>query len=395
MLHLLPLTSPKESAESFTAAIFRADEKDSTTKPTSQSKDLPLEMGRTLVEVILSDPSKRAPFERLYDVQGEQALRGGSRFQGLASSLPGLFSKVLFEEDLDLHEIACKVGKTHADWRVDTAVFIEAVDILKDIVRDKAPEVYPKFLKRIRAFEVMAARVYDERLNEARSRLNLVLNTIQEGVVVGDSQGSLLFANESYARLIGKPLEEILKNGWKGLGVIEDPGVSKPFFESIERGLSDEEELEEVFVTPKGKRTVRTVYKPFDSGEKRWVLASHVDITELKEAQARSERVGAFARDIIERSVSGVVGASQDGTIRMANETAKRMLCLQGDESYSILERFEPEMRNTRGRVALVLFGLGFWYSFGVAFRLFGRMQATRGKGAGTCGDRSLESLGF
>ena len=176
--------------------------------------------------------------------------------------------------------------------------------------------------------------------------LDRVLNTLPDGVCIGDSSGRLYLVNEAYAALYGRSKEELLENGWLSVTAEEEIAKTKNHLEAIQTKASAKEAFEKKYVAPDGTiRYAHVIYVPVHFMDRDAVLCSFQDITELKEAQQKAERLHAFSQDIVGRSVNGIVAISPDGTIRMANDAAKRLLRLSQDNAGSILDRIEPEKR--------------------------------------------------
>lgn len=150
--------------------------------PEMNPETLSLEIAHTFEETNLADPKKRAVFEDLYGVQGSEAIREQPRFQELLKKVAELSKAMLLNDNLEVEPVSNRVASTHAEVGVNFAMLIEGVLAMEDVVKEKAPSLFPRFLKNIRKLKVSVARVYDKRLDESRLRLQEVIEAQQETI---------------------------------------------------------------------------------------------------------------------------------------------------------------------------------------------------------------------
>lgn len=140
------------------------------------------EIAHTFEETNLKDPEKRAVFERLYNLQGQQAIRQDPRFKELLKKLAELCKEMLSSDTLDIPPIAERIGLRHAEIGVSFAMLIEGALTLEDVVKEKAPQIFPRFLKNIRGLKVAIARIQDKILEESRHQLEEVIEAQQSTI---------------------------------------------------------------------------------------------------------------------------------------------------------------------------------------------------------------------
>lgn len=139
------------------------------------STDLAKQLAHLFEEMNLQSPSKRAIFEKAYGVQGEKAIREQPRFQDLLGKLESLCHEMLTNDSMDLEPIGQKVAQTHVEINVNSALFIEGCLNMEDLVQEKAPELFPRFLKHIRKLKVLVTGSYDRLLEETKIMLQEVV----------------------------------------------------------------------------------------------------------------------------------------------------------------------------------------------------------------------------
>ena len=182
-----------------------------------------------------------------------------------------------------------------------------------------------------------------------RAFTDKVIEIAPVGFFVADVEtGRFLGPNKAFLKMTGYSLEEIQEKSWMDLTPKEM--VAREIEENRSLGVKEGAIVrrEKEFIRKDGTRMPALLYfgSVYDPRLQKETYAVYVvDITDLKETQQKIERLMSFSQDIIERSVNGIVAVSQDGTVRMANEAAKRLLSLPQDNAGFILDRFEPEKR--------------------------------------------------
>lgn len=183
------------------------------------------------------------------------------------------------------------------------------------------------------------------------NRLEVLLDGLAEGVCVADSSGSIHYVNPSYAAFTGKPEEVLLQEGWHGLFPQEEwPKIARLFTRlEDEKGQETEVVSEGTYTLPGDKRRVaKRTLRPIVWEGKRRVLVSLSDITEIKHAQEKADRLRRFYEAMTELSAEGIVTATPDGRVRTANRAARDLLGLANQQAPgSVFERILPEDRES------------------------------------------------
>lgn len=148
----------------------------------TSSRGLAKQLAHLFEEMNLQDPNKRAIFEHAYGVEGEEAIREQPRFQGLLRKLEGLCHDMLTKDELNLEPIGQHIARTHVEINVNSALFIEGCLNMEDLVKEKAPELFARFLKHIRRLKVLVTGFWDGLLEEAQTRLQEVVEAQQETI---------------------------------------------------------------------------------------------------------------------------------------------------------------------------------------------------------------------
>ena len=149
---------------------------------TISSQELAKQLAHLFEEMNLQDPNKRSIFEHAYGVEGEKTIHEQPRFQGLLRKFEGLCHDMLTNDELNLEPIAQHIAQTHVEINVNSALFIEGCLNMEDLVKEKAPELFVRFLKHIRRLKVLVTGVYDKLLEETKTRLQEVVEAQQETI---------------------------------------------------------------------------------------------------------------------------------------------------------------------------------------------------------------------
>jgi len=185
-------------------------------------------------------------------------------------------------------------------------------------------------------------------ISAQRSRMEVLLDGLAEGVCVADSSGGIHYANPSYAAFMNKPKEALLQEGWHGLYPQEERARVTLELARLEDEEGSEEEVvsEGAYLLPDGQRRVtKRTLRPIVWEGKRRILVSLSDITEIKRVQENAERLQAFYEAMTELSADGIATASPDGHIRTANRALQDLLGLPDQELGSVFDWIRPEQR--------------------------------------------------
>ena len=122
------------------------------------------------------------------------------------------------------------------------------------------------------------------RISRDITRLETILDNLQEGLAVMDSEGHYYYLNPAIETLTGIPRAELMEKGWRRVS----PEIERyvPMMQRIEQGFSGYEETEQALTLSSSRRVFRRIVMTpiFYAGAQR-VLSAIQDITPLKEAQ--------------------------------------------------------------------------------------------------------------
>jgi len=157
------------------------------------------------------------------------------------------------------------------------------------------------------------------KVERERARLERILDSLQEAIVVQDSSGNYYYVNAALAKMMGLSKEKLLQEGWRAISTGIEEHI--PIMQRIEQGVSEYEEVEHTLTLSDGRRkTFRVVYTPILYRRQNRVLSSVVDITDLKNAQERLEVQKEQLGTLLEILQEGVIIADSDGGIHYVND---------------------------------------------------------------------------
>jgi two-component system cell cycle sensor histidine kinase/response regulator CckA len=146
------------------------------------------------------------------------------------------------------------------------------------------------------------ARRSAKSLGLSEERYRQIVESAQEGIAIIDREGVCTLANEEFARMIGRPLEEVLNKHFIEWVDPELHRTSHEIFARKKQGLSERYEIE--VPTPAGLRYFSVFEKPMPSPDGRFAgyLATLTDLTERKLAETSIRRREADYRLLFESS---------------------------------------------------------------------------------------------
>ena len=146
------------------------------------------------------------------------------------------------------------------------------------------------------------ARQAKAALGLSERRYQQIVETAQEGIATIDSKGVCTMANQEFARIVGRPMEQILNRHYRDW--IDPTLIAEvnQLFERKRQGLSDNTEME--VSTPTGLRYVAVGQRPIppSDGQFLGVLLTLTDLTGRKQAEDAIKRSEANYRQLFESS---------------------------------------------------------------------------------------------
>lgn len=178
------------------------------------------------------------------------------------------------------------------------------------------------------------------RLTDEHRRLESILAGTRAGTWEWNVQTGETRFNERWAETVGYTLEELAPVSiltWQNLAHPDDLQESGARLEAHFRGESERYDYvcrmrhklgHWIWVHDRGR-----VMSWTEDGKPLWMAGTHLEVTDLREAQRATERALAELQSIVEgaRDVS-VIGTETDGTIRLFNPGAERLLGYSAEE---------------------------------------------------------------
>ncbi len=165
-----------------------------------------------------------------------------------------------------------------------------------------------------RSFNQMSVKLTEmvSRISGDQARLSGILDNIADGVIMTDTEGNIIMANESIKTifrvnnegLIGKPLIEKL----------QDHEIGELLNACLKTGIEQAEQFESVHY----KRYIRAIAVPLDGDRSGGVLLLFQDLTELRNLQTmRRELIGNISHDFRTplAGIKAMVETLRDGVI--------------------------------------------------------------------------------
>ncbi len=165
-----------------------------------------------------------------------------------------------------------------------------------------------------RSFNQMSIKLTEmvDRMTEDRTRLSGILDNIADGVIMTDTDGNIVIANEAIKtifrvdneRLIGKSLIENL----------HDHEIGELFNTCLETGKEQTDQFESIHF----KRYIHTIAVPVNGDKPKGVLLLFQDLTELRNLQTmRRELIGNISHDFRTplAGIKAMVETLRDGAV--------------------------------------------------------------------------------
>lgn len=124
----------------------------------------------------------------------------------------------------------------------------------------------------------------EQHIAEAMNYIQTLLRTSPVGIVTFKSTGEAVSANESAARIIGAPIEILLKQNFREIESWKSFGLQKIAEQALTTGIEQRSDL--TLVNSCGNRIeVDTLFVPFVFGGEQHLMLAAIDITERKLAE--------------------------------------------------------------------------------------------------------------
>jgi PAS domain S-box-containing protein len=184
---------------------------------------------------------------------------------------------------------------------------------------------------------LMPDQVTENALGLTEAWFNKLIETIDEGVGIIDSEGRLTYVNPRLTAMVGYTNDELIGRKFFEFMAPDIQEEGKAHLTRRQRGVRESYETRlrrkdgsEIWVQ------IRTNPLLDEQGHMIASLAMILDITERKETEERLRRSETLNRQIIEAVPGGIVLIATDGSILRANAEAERLLGLRFDPTTQV-----------------------------------------------------------
>lgn len=233
-------------------------------------------------------------------------------------------------------EVAQKGERATREMRLTTVDGPGTFLVTTGPLHDAAGAVYGTFGI---SHDITNRKLWEDRLRAERERLQLIVETMAEGLTMLDAEGRFIFGNAAAEALIGLPRETIIGRRyddvpWKvfAQGDTLLPAAEHPH-ERLRAGLDHIEDFEVAIERPDGRRRVfslnaRAVRDA--SGAFAGSVATFTDVTAQKRAEAAVKESFVLVRAVQDSVLAHLAVLDRDGTILAVNEAWRRFAVVNG-----------------------------------------------------------------
>lgn len=188
--------------------------------------------------------------------------------------------------------------------------------------------------------DITQRRLAQLALEEERSRLAMVLEGTRAGTWEWNVQTGETRFNQRWAEIVGYTLDELAPisiQTWMDLAHPDDLPESGERLQSHFRGEADQYDFvcrmrhksgHWVWVHDRGRVMSRDA-----EGRPLWMAGTHIEVSELRQAQSRMEQALAELQSIVAGALDvSIIATEADGTIRMFSPGAERLLGYRADD---------------------------------------------------------------
>ena len=282
--------------------------------------------------------------------------------------------KLLLGKESEISEIIqFRIKDKSGEWHyLESTINIvgdELLFISKDITERKRDEIelkkaYDELEERVeertatlKAFneqlkqEITERKLAEERMKDTENRLNNIIESSLDGIIVSDNLGYVIRANKSFLEIVGYAEKEIIGKHIMELSVTEEGIYESTTGELVKINeeflLLQWETIEKLF--EEGKITnwescylrkdrkivpveANVAYLYNEKGDIIGSVGINRDITERRKTEKEIKETRDFLEKIFKTSADGIIVTDNEGTIIMINEAIEKMLGYSGDE---------------------------------------------------------------
>jgi len=197
------------------------------------------------------------------------------------------------------------------------------------------------------------ARLYDE-ANRLRAFNENIVQSMEEGVLLEDATGHIIFANPKIARLLNHTPEELAGRHWTALVAPEHRAEVEEKAAGLPHSATDRYETALLRRHDQRVPVITSSRALFDNGRFAGVLSVFTDITERKGAEEALLETESMARALLNATMDAAFLMDTQGIVLASNETTARRLgksvdALLGSCIYDLLP---PDVAQVRRAMA-------------------------------------------
>jgi PAS domain S-box-containing protein len=150
--------------------------------------------------------------------------------------------------------------------------------------------------------------------------------------VVRAEDGRFIDANQSYLKLVGRPIDALLNSSAIEIGLWRNEEEQTAFIDNLNKNGAIQGVEYQVKDVPAGPRDTLAYYELIELGGQICILAMFYDVTEEKKVQKELEAERDFALQVLNNMGQGLTVTAQDGRFEYINPAYARMVGFAPEE---------------------------------------------------------------
>lgn len=193
-------------------------------------------------------------------------------------------------------------------------------------------DVFQQFAGQIAIIEIIAANLSNSLklalLNKTKEQYHGLIETMAEGVWVGDKEWKTIFVNSTMGKILKYSKEQILGKSAFDFTDSEGKIILKKEFERRKIGMPGHYEV--TFIASDGKQIPVLIHSvPFGNGGS---MATITDLRALKKTQEKLIHTERFLASVVQYCAEAIVGLDENGIVQSWNVGAEQMFGYKPDE---------------------------------------------------------------